>query len=114
MNFNSDMGINTSKMIKPKGTMKRKETIILLDSDTTHYFILKRLVEKLKIPIQPAKFVVVLRHNGRVKGLGRCNEIVVTFQGIIVVQDFLPFQLGRFDIILGIDWLSQLGEVKVN
>lgn len=52
--------------------------------------------------------------NRKVKGFGKCKAIVVTFQGITIVQNFLPFKLGGVDIILGVDWLSQLGEVRIN
>ena len=29
-------------------------------------------------------------------------------------QNFLPFNLGHIDVILGVEWLQTLGEVKAN
>lgn len=40
--------------------------------------------------------------------------VELAFQGIKVVQDLFPFKLGGVDVILGVHWLSQLGEVKSN
>lgn len=96
------------------GFLKGKEVVILLASRVTHNFISRALVEELRIPMTPVHFVVMLGDERRVKGVGRCDSVELQFQGMIVKLNFFLFELGSIDIILGIDWLYRLGEMKVN
>lgn len=45
---------------------------------------------------------------------GECKSVVVRVQGITVVEDVLPLQLGNSDMILGLKWLEKLGNMTVN
>lgn len=114
LNSSSVIEINTPKTMKVLGSMNREEVVLLLDSGTTYNFISKKLVSELKIPVKPVKFAVVLRDSRKVSSLGKCQGVVVHIQGIEIIQNFLLFQLGGVDLILGVDWLGRLGEVKIN
>ena len=48
------------------------------------------------------------------KGKGICRGVCILMQGLIVVEDLLPLELGNTDVILGMPWLGTLGDVKVN
>lgn len=114
LNSSSVMGFNTPKRMKATSLVEGKKVVVLLDSGTTLNFISEKLVRELNLPVQPTKFVVILGDDRRVGGLGRCDGVVVNVQGVQIIQNFLPFQLGVVDIIVGMDWLSRLGEVKIN
>ncbi|XP_044500293.1 uncharacterized protein LOC123221524 [Mangifera indica] len=114
LNSSSTVGIDSPKTMKFAGTVRGKQVLVLLDSGATHNFISDRMVSELQIPIKPAKFTVLLGDNRKVSGIGRCKDVELMVQGVRIVQDFLPFKLGGVDMILGIDWLSRLGEVKSN
>lgn len=47
-------------------------------------------------------------------GVGKCRGVKLIIQEMKIIQDFLPFRFGGVDVILGIDWLKRLGEVKTN
>lgn len=35
-------------------------------------------------------------------------------QGLTIVEDFLPLELGSTDVVLGMQWLGSLGNLQVN
>lgn len=43
-----------------------------------------------------------------------CKAITVMLSGIIVNENFLPIELGRLDLILGMEWLCTMGFVGVH
>ena len=49
-----------------------------------------------------------------VKGKGIYRGVCISMQGLTIVEDFLPLELGNTDVILGMPWLGTLGDVKVN
>lgn len=72
-------------------------------------------MQKLVIPITSTKaFGVSLGNGEAVQGAGECKGVRVLIQGLTVVEDFLPLELGNSEIILGIQWLEKLGTVMTN
>lgn len=53
--------------------------------------------------------------NGKTENsYGICRGVELSLPGLQVTEDFYPLELGSTDVILGIKWLSQLGETRVN
>lgn len=50
----------------------------------------------------------------KVKGNKPCSNVLLEIQGMRVIQSFHIFDLGGTNMMLGIEWLKSLGEVKVN
>ena len=101
--------------MKIKGTIGPKEVIILVDSGTTHNFLSLDLVQQLALPLATTTSYGVMMGTGiSMKGKGICRGGCILMQGLIVVKDFLPLELGNTDVILGMPWLGTLGDVKVN
>ena len=107
-------GLNSPKTMKVWGRIKSKEVIILLDCGATHNFIAQQLIEELQIPVGTKKFSVILGDGQKVCGMGVCNDVEIELQGIVFRQNFLPFNLGHIYVILGVEWLQTLKEVKAN
>lgn len=61
----------------------------------------------------PIHFDVTLGDERRIKGIGRYDSVELQFQWMLVTLIFFLFELGSMDIILSMDWLCKLGEVKV-
>lgn len=49
-----------------------------------------------------------------VKGDGICRQVPLKLSGLLVEKDFLTFELGSSDVILGMQWLRILGKMQVD
>ena len=115
LSLNSVVGLTTPGTMKIKGTIGSKEVIILVDSGATHNFLSLELVQQLALPLTTTTSYGVMMGTGiSVKGKGICRGVCISMQGLTVVEDFLPLELGNTDVILGMPWLGTLGDVKVN
>ena len=45
---------------------------------------------------------------------GRCRDLELNLKNIVIGETFYVFELAGVDVILGVAWLENLGEVKVN
>ena len=45
---------------------------------------------------------------------GTCKNLLLMLQDIEIIEDFLPLDLGSADVILGMQWLENLGMMQVN
>ncbi|XP_063950102.1 uncharacterized protein LOC135152878, partial [Daucus carota subsp. sativus] len=115
ISLNSVMGLTSPRTLKLRGQIGSSEVVIMVDPGATHNFISKEAVNKLGIPVLPSKdFGVSLGTGDSVQGSGLCKSVVVEVQGLVIVEDFLPLDLGNSDVILGIQWLEKLGTMTTN
>lgn len=114
LNSSSVEGFNSLKTMKFAEKFKERPVVILLDSGVTRNFISKKIVMELNLPISAAKFAVTLGDERKVRGMGKCNQVELRFQGISMIQEFFFFYLGNVDVILGVHCLYKLGEIKIN
>lgn len=67
----------------------------MIDCGATHNFISQRLADELKLPrSETTNYGVIMGSGEAVKGKGICP-------GIVVVENFLPLELGTLDVVLG-------------
>lgn len=45
---------------------------------------------------------------------GMCKQLELVVQGILIMQQFYIMELGGIDLVLGMEWLASLGNVKAN
>ncbi|XP_044479999.1 uncharacterized protein LOC123206809 [Mangifera indica] len=107
--------INPYRTFKIVGEILGHGVCILINNEANHNFISEALARKINLPIMATKnFGVTVGDGYQLKGTGICKNIKLKMQGIEVIQDFLPIKLGNIDVILGIEWLSRLQDVKTN
>ncbi|KAA0040209.1 ty3-gypsy retrotransposon protein [Cucumis melo var. makuwa] len=106
----------TSKgTMKLKGHVKGKEVIVLIDRGATHNFIHQALVEEKKILIEKGSYFGVTIGDGtRCKGKGICRKVELRLNKMTIVVDFLAVELGKVDVVLGMQWLDTTGTMKVH
>lgn len=96
ISLNSVMGMTSPCTLKLLGCIGGQEVVVMVDPGATHNFISKETVEKLNIPVTPSKeFGVSLGTRDSVVGEGICKSVLLELQGIVVVETFLPLELGN-------------------
>ena len=85
---------------------------MLIDSEASHNFISHKLVLKLGLPINYfAGMHIILGDGHRIWAHECCTEIDIKLGEFSCTLTTLIFDFGNLDMVLGIDWLTKLGEV---
>lgn len=113
VSLNSVVGISNPRTMKLRGLIWDNKMIVMIDPRATHNFISLGAVAALGIPVEGTiGFGVSLGNGEAIRGEGVCRRVTLQLdEGLEVVEDFLPLQLGSSDVILGIAWLEKLGMV---
>ncbi|XP_052203138.1 uncharacterized protein LOC127808607 [Diospyros lotus] len=92
--------------------LKGKVASLLINNGSTHNFISTKVAHKLQIPttiIEP--FEVRVASGERLAGTQQCKAVSLKIQHIYVSVDLYVIPLAGVDIVLGVQWLAQLGKV---
>ncbi|KFK23032.1 hypothetical protein AALP_AAs71112U000100, partial [Arabis alpina] len=115
LSLNSMVGISSPRIVKMGGTIQGEPVVILIDSGETHNFISEKIVTQLGLRVEGTKgYGVVMGTGLTVQGQGICKEVELSVQGLSVVAQFLPLELGSADVILGMQWLESVGDMVCN
>lgn len=113
LSLNSIVGFTSRRSLKVWGTIGTEKVVVLVDCGATHNFIAQDLVERLQLTVQETPtYVVEVGDGHKVKCRGMCNGVKVQIQGIDVHQNYYLFGLGGEDVVLGLEWLASLGEIR--
>lgn len=108
-------GFSAPRTMKMKGIVGGKEAIVLIDCGATHNFIHQKLADELNLQVaETLNYGIVVGNGKAIRGQGVCKSVMVMLQGITIVNDFLPLELGKMDVILGMAWLSTTGFIGVH
>jgi len=111
----SMFGLTSKKTIKLWGDLLNHRVLVLVDCGASHNFISSVLVQNLDLQFKPkSSFTVKVGDGRKILCLGVCSQLTITLQRLQVQQDFYVFDLGNVDIVLGMEWLAQLGEFRAN
>ncbi|XP_013615599.1 PREDICTED: uncharacterized protein LOC106321935, partial [Brassica oleracea var. oleracea] len=115
LSLKSMVGITTKKTLRIRGYIGDAEVVVLIDSGASCNFIATRLVHKLGLQVTPTQEFGVAIGDGRVlTSSGKCEEVKINIQGVGIREEYLVFDLGATDMVLGYTWLEKLGEMKIN
>jgi len=84
------------------------EVKFLMDSGATRSFISESILDKLNFvayPLDP-NLIIEVENQEKVIASKICPDCDVTIEGRHFSADLIPFKLGEFEVILGMDWLS--------
>jgi len=102
LSLNSVVGLTTPGTMKLKGIVAGSEVAVLIDCGAIHNFISLKLVQDLDLPTTATtNYGVVMGSGKAIQGKGKCKGVVLEMQGLTVVEDFLPLELGSIDVVFG-------------
>jgi len=114
LSLQSKEGLTSNHSFKVEGKIKDTEVVVLVDCGATTDFISSALTRSLKLTVLNTKeYEVEVGTGERVKNRGISPQLSIEVQGI-PIQRFFVVDLGGSDVVLGLEWLSSLGEVKAN
>lgn len=103
------------KSMKLRGYIGPANVVVLVDSGATSNFINERLSRAMGWPITQTRGFGVRVGEGRIiRSRGKCVDVPLEIQRIEITDDFLLFDLGELDAVLGFTWLANLGETRAN
>ncbi|WVZ02752.1 hypothetical protein V8G54_023558 [Vigna mungo] len=108
-------GLTTKKSWKLWGMIGNEKVVILIDCGASHNFISTELISKCGLQQQTTlPYMVEVGDGHKVHCQGKCQGLILEVQGLQIQQDFFVFSLGGADIVLGLEWLASLGEVRAD
>ncbi|XP_052202680.1 uncharacterized protein LOC127808263 [Diospyros lotus] len=115
LSMNSVVGLTTPQTMKLQGDIEGQPVVVLIDGGATHNFIAAELVQRLRLPrIETTECGVIMGTGMAVQGADICKGVKLHLQNLQIVENFLPLELGSFDVILGMKWLAAMGKMRVD
>jgi hypothetical protein len=108
-------GIVGLNIMKVNGKMDKTTVCILIDSGSTHNFLNTTIVSKLQYQLTLIKPMTVQAANGdKMVCKSMCKGLRWKMQGISFQVDVFIIDLSNCEMVLGIQWLSLLGDILYN
>lgn len=103
-------GWGSPKTIRIQARVNQQQMTALIDSGSTHNFISERAANRLNLKITPIKtFKVRVADGYPLQCRGSYQQVAVDLGGVSFVVDLYALPLTGLDMVLGIQWLEQLG-----
>ncbi|KAG6382962.1 hypothetical protein SASPL_157305 [Salvia splendens] len=103
------------RAIRLMGRINGYEVSVLIDSGSTHNFIQPTVAEKLSLHVHPiSPFRVFVGNGESLRCSYACLQTPISLQGNHFDIDLFILQVKGPDIILGVQWLQELGDVTKN
>ncbi|XP_074351359.1 uncharacterized protein LOC141690461 [Apium graveolens] len=108
-NMNIKDTIQSSKVIEGTLSVNNINAKVLFNSGTTRSFISETFIGKLNCEIEllVEPLSIILDNQERVSVKGVCPQCRVEISGYSFPASLIPFQLGDFEVILGMDWSKE-------
>ncbi|KAJ1397185.1 Retrotransposon gag domain [Sesbania bispinosa] len=108
-------GLTSKKSLKMWGERYGKRVTMLVDCGASHNFISSTPVRDKQLPVtETAAYTVEVGDGRKIKCKGVCQQLILQIQKLKIQQDFFIFDLGGVDVVLGREWLAELGDITAN
>ncbi|KAJ4811165.1 polyprotein [Rhynchospora pubera] len=112
--FNSK-GNTRVKNMKFKGTIGKMPICALIDTGSTHSFVNPSVLHNQGFRISKnTPMAVVVANGNKMITEAVCNALTFSIQGHDFTQDMRILDVKGYDVILGLDWLNDMGPMWVD
>ncbi|XP_074355924.1 uncharacterized protein LOC141695587 [Apium graveolens] len=110
-NMNIKDVVQSSEFVAGTLSVNNINVKVLFDFGVSRSFISESFIGKLNCEIEllVEPLSIILANQERVSVKGVCPRCRVEISGYSFPVSLIPFQLGEFDVILGMDWLGEHG-----
>lgn len=109
------IGICSFQTMRIRGSKGTRTLYLLINSGSSHNFLDNRLAKQLGCELQTIPSLKISAANGNHLVCKEvCKQFSFKMQGHEFAADFLILPLDNFDMILGIQWLTVLGDIMWN
>ncbi|GJR37812.1 RNA-directed DNA polymerase like protein [Tanacetum coccineum] len=106
---------NNFKTMRVIGTMGKHVLHILVDCGSTHNFLNKGMAKRLGCNIRTTcPLAVTVAGRNHLVSDSECKDFKWHFGNTLFTTDIMLLPLGGCDMVLGIQWLATLGDIKCN
>ena len=103
------------KRLKLNGTIKNKDVTILIDPGSTHNLVDMKIAKALNLFVYPVKNLTVSTITDQhLDEVGKCHKVPLHIQDLKLQIDCYALSLKGVDMVLGAEWLIQLGTYATN
>ncbi|RWW37369.1 hypothetical protein BHE74_00057534 [Ensete ventricosum] len=99
--------------MKVGGFLKQQLITILINTESTNNFMNNKVVVRMALPIEDcSKFDIKVADRRLLKCDRRCPRVKLLLQDQEIIVDFFLLPLDDYEAVLGIVWLTTLGDVS--
>ena len=115
ISLNALTGVHNYKTLRIKGTVGKHKVHILVDCGSTHNFVDINVAKKLGCKITSTCPMAITVGDGyKVASSSVCKNFKWQLQGVEFCSDVMLLKLGGCEMVLGIQWLEAMGDMKFN
>ncbi|RWW78144.1 hypothetical protein BHE74_00013652 [Ensete ventricosum] len=108
-------GYSNPKTMKVGGILKQQPIIVLIDTGSTNNFLNSKVTARMALQIEGYnKFDVKVADGWILKCNQRCPRVNLLLQDQEIVADFFLLPIDDYKAVLGIEWLTTLGDISWN
>lgn len=115
LSLRSKEGLASNQSFKVWGKINNRPVLVLVDSGATSNFISKEIMKEMNLKVHETPgYSVQIGTGEQIWNKGVCKNLRLEVQGVVVEQNFFMMDLGGTEVVLGMDWLASLGDIKAN
>ncbi|KAJ0082796.1 hypothetical protein Patl1_12023 [Pistacia atlantica] len=107
-------GSLSPKTMRIEGFINRQKVLILIDTGSTHSFVDPYVARKSKLLVGKSQLTVKVANGDSLLCQGYCRAVPIQLQNLKTTANLYLLTLGGCDVVLGVDWLQDLGSILWN